>query len=546
MALDDGIFIAIHSPGHGESRWEKTLYIAGAIYAIDDSHPVVFISFNQNLKTLPDNITKPSIREIPDSVRADSNDRTWWRWTPLGHPKDTGRERRYGHWTIEVSNPKLKFQCYIFPGLFFTRQAYRRLLDETEETFGVPLEWDQRSHPTRVAVMKQRGRPSIPERIETIRSEMNAVEVLERIGILQAESQVTAEQSTEEERLLSLWSFRRLQDLAAMQQELLQGAMNGSDLNQRRIERRSEVKDQRQKDEDAARLLIARIGRVWERRRHDLGVFSLTPTMQRDHRLRRLMQAFSPEVRESWATDERAARSTSPPLKAPDTFELWGAARLVRAACALGWNLERLDIITGMEENGISRASFRFHRDGYSLSLEYKPDIDTRLGQEQPGMHVRRRPLLEVVASHLPEETDRLISTDDLEPDYCIKMAFPEGEAFAFAIGDATLSDPRRAGKREDAVHEKVNKVEKYQRRIVWRRHRQTIECSCTFVVLPGPHLKWRDAANMNGYDSVLLFPDPEIEVDLDMRDRLKSVLEIMISSVASVQVNRGTLPESA
>lgn len=507
-------------------------YQAGAIYPVDDVNPWLCVGFVENHKAyFVEKQKHGKLERYPDGP---ADGLHWWRWQPFAEDdRDLGRHRRYGHHRTELREPRrITLECYAWPGRFCDPIRYQTMLAEIEHEFDRPIEWERSDVPVRAHVVDRRGRPSDAELLSIIRDELRAANTLERTGALTdpAESSdlAMAAAASPELRLIAMWAWRRLADLLKMRRRQARLAdahrAAAADPNQARARQRGERFSMARRDEFETDQLAAQVSRIADRRRRDLSSFDLSPAMQRDHRLRRLVRAFAPATREHWAALQTLQLSTSPPLNAPDVFELWTVARLVRAATALGWTVRRRVIA---RETVLPREApylVELVKDDRVLALEHNPAILRLDCGAAPPMHVRRAALLEWASANIPAP-DGLVAVADLTPDYTLRLSSADGEPLALAIGDATLSDPKHA------TEIKADKLLTYRERIGWHAGDRLIRCppACTFVVLPGPASRWAGVAGLFSLESMAFFPDPGEDDDLDFTDRVGALIETML-----------------
>lgn len=517
-------------------------YQAGAIYSIDDENPWLCIGFLESRKAQP--MGKQKVGTLERYLDGPADGLTWWKWQPLArHDKSIGRERRYGHYHTALREPlHITLQCYVWPGRFCDPLRYQTMLAEIEQEFGRPIEWERSEVSIRSRVAPRRGRPTDAELLLTIRDELYAVHALERTGAL-SESAITvpelAEAASPEARLVAMWSWRRLADVVQMRQRQtraaeLHGAEAG-DPNHARAQRRMERAAAERADEDEAARLMTQVSRIADRRRSDLLSFDLSPAMQRDHRLRRLVRAFAPETREHWASTPTLQMSTSPPLKAPDVFELWSVARLVRAISGLGWTVMRREASRATVAPVAEPYRVEFSKGDLVLTLEHNPTVHRLDCGPAPPMHARRVPLIEWASANVPGP-EGLVAAGDLTPDYALRISSGANEPLALALGDATLSDPKYVTEPEEGSESNRTKADKmitYRERIGWRAGGRLIRClpACTFIILPGPPSRWEAMTSLVGVDSVFIFPDPGAADDLDATTRVAGLVEAMLST---------------
>lgn len=533
--MADDIRIATYALGQVGGTPQIAPYHVGAIYSIDDLNPWLCIGFAKKPAAIK-KVGKFDQHPIPPTA-----DLTWWRWQPIApEERQIGRLRRYGHYRMELHEPRrLTLQCYVWPGRFFDPLRYQAMLAEIEHEFGRPIEWERSDAPVRSRVVPTRGQPSDAELFQTIQYELGAVHALERSGALAdpaAELHETTFAISPETRLVAMWAWRRQADLVQLRRRQARiAAAHGvvpGDANQARAAHRRAINSTALAAVRDGERLAAQVSRIASLHHHELSSFELSPAMQRDHRLRRLVRAFAPVTREHWAAISTPQMSTSPPLKAPDVFELWGVARLVCALSALGWTVvQRVctdAAFASMREPHLVELS----KGKLVLSLEHNPVVHKIDCSAAPPMHVRRMALVEWANANVPGP-DGLVAAADLTPDYVLRLSSVDDGPLALAIGDATLSDPKYGSEIEDGSQGNMTKAEKmitYRERVGWRVRGRLIRCTpaCTFVILPGPTARWTDVMSTSGVDSVLLFPDPGTPEDLDFTEGVGAIIESM------------------
>lgn len=542
--MAEGIRIASFPLGQRGGAPNVQPYRADAIYSIDDLTPWLCVGFPRKGNPSPIGGQKVGTLERYQDGPADGL--TWWRWLPFaGSIKQIGQRRRYGLYRTDLYQPqRVTLQCYVWPGRFFDPRRYQTMLDEIEQEFGRAIEWERSDLAVRSRVVSRHGKPSDAELLLTIRDELRAVHALERTSALadpegEAHEELEATASPES-RMVAMWAWRRLTDLVRMrrQQAAARVALDieASDPNQARARRRDERATAARADERETEQLAAQVSRIVDLRRTDISSFELSPAMQRDHRLRRLVRAFAPAMREHWAATPTVQMSTSPPLKAPDVFELWSVARLVRAFTTLGWTVQRRETTRVTATSVGESYAVELTRGDLSLVLEHNPKVHRLDLSAVPPMHVRRISLLEWANANA-SAPDGLLAAADLTPDYSLRLSSAVTGPLALALGDATLSDPEHVTNTDDGGggnKSKADKLVTYRERIGWRTGGRLIRCrpACTFIVLPGPSSPWE--GTMAGVDSVLLFPDPGVADDIDMATRAGGLLEAMLTTVGA------------
>lgn len=535
--------IGTNTSGHAALGVVVQPYRAGAIYSIDDETPWLAVGFTE----------KPAAK-FAETARQGRMERFrdgppdglhWWKWFPIAEDDaDIGRLRRYGYYQARLHQPvQLGLQCYVWPRRFCDAASYQAMLRAIEDEFGRPIEWERTDVPIRTSVLPRAGQPTDAELVQTIGSELAAVHALERTGAL-AQLAEPADDSPPEARLVRMWAWRRLADLVGLRARLAAVVSAheaaSTDSNQKRAHRRRVRAGTARDDHTAATAVLAQVSRLAVRHGDSSG-FLLSPAMQRDHRLRRLVRAFAPATREHWAPVLTRSVSTHPPLKASEVFELWGVARIVRALGVLGWVVTARrygGAAIGGTSTAVERHGVELARHGLRLDLEFNPGIEHVGCADAPPMHVRQQPLLEWAHANLVA-SDGLFATADLTPDYAMRMWSADGRPMALAIGDATLSDPRHVADPEapnERGRTKADKLITYRERIGWRAGGRLLRClpACTFMILPGPASRWQDVGALQEADCVALCPDPAVALDSDLEQRLEGLLDAMRSAASA------------
>jgi len=504
----------------------------GAWYAIDDDDAQVLVGVAKGLTVK----VTPSAAHGRFSPRKDQalEGLSWWTWQPLSpNAGDIGRARRYGYFTTEVTisdgkpGPALRVElrCIVLPARFFDAGAYQRILQEIKREFGRPVEWDRTEDTVRTPVATTPGAPTGPELLRDVRDELRAANVLTRLGHLDDASagalKITSVPTTPEATLVGMWARRRISDLAKLRRglEVHPLAIDG---NQKRAKRDGDAAAVRAKDSEHAAALAGALSAYARSFGENRCPFSLTPAMQRDHRLRRLLRAFAPPQQEGQDLLQRQGRSLLPPLVMPDIFELWSVARIARALEILGWERREQSYASSKAEGAsgpIERHRVTFAQHGDVLTFEYRTKPDVLSTDGAPPMHRRRTALIDWACGDA-SETAGLVASQDLTPDFALFLTQGRGPT-ALAIGDATLSDPKHAisDDRDKGTRAKFDKMVTYRENIRWKVGGRVIASTAatTFVVLPGPAERWSDAGEFVANDAVTLFLDPHEESHRDL-----------------------------
>jgi hypothetical protein len=415
-----------------------------------------------------------------------------------------------------------------------------QMLRDIGAELGRPIAWEQANLPVRSYVTTTPGgRIETKKLIESATAELHAVDQLHRTRVLGTRDPSAdvgddfceQEEDTPEERLVALWAMRRLKNLTDYRQLLDKAcashiaALKVYARNPKRAEDHEEALRNAKAELARAVRLVARIRGVAEQYAGVRASFELMPSMQRDHRLRRLLAAFAPATRE-WITDQEGRLSTLPPLKAPDFFELWGAVKLVESLRSLGWTVGS-PTIHGTAEDwglaGVDACQWEATRGDERLIFDFGPrpeliDIDAI-----PELHERSVDSWVWGAQQLPTDFMGLCSIAPSTPDYALRWSSAAGRV-ALAIGDASLADP------EHQKGDKIRDTVKYRREFAWRiSEAQLVNCAPTgsFLVLPGPSEQWPASVTSLAakQDCYLLCPTPGANPD-NFTARVESLIQ--------------------
>jgi hypothetical protein len=259
-----------------------------------------------------------------------------------------------------------------------------------------------------------------------------------------------------------------------------------------------------------------------------------SPLFQRDHRLRRLLQAFAPPFSESLSPVE-SLRSQYPPVFLNGLWELWGAVWLATEFRLLGF-------AGGCSTDGtdvVKSCSWRFQRGDVVLELDYESGPVLVDHERLPLPHERDVPALEWAARNQDVDVDRPFfgSEPRCSPDYTLRITTPNGRSLM--VGDACLASPKHHGKGQDKRGAKPLTVEHYRRTIGWAIDGQVVRCHPMggFVVFPSPATAWTDFEQLPGArDCTLLCPSPR--GDPEARHRLAKLLIAVAPEVRQYEVD--------
>ncbi|MBK9034628.1 MAG: hypothetical protein IPL61_25745 [Myxococcales bacterium] len=492
------------------------------VFSIDDARPWVLIGFGESGSSATA-ITRSSQQFV---VRHDPSIHgavpragfAWWACCPLAPSRESiGDGRRFGRFDIEIVEPReVVVTCIVWPGKYFGPNEYRRVLDEIYTEYGRTVEWLPGADAVRSYTRRRSGvRRNADVAAATVR-ELRACQ--QWLAVNRSKS----EEALPEQGLVAAWAMRRALMLAAIRDQLEAHRRAERDLASAGGEIPSPAQRKRVEEAaDAITQLFYQVSQVARRLHGKLGPFRLSPAMQRDHRLRRLMDAFVATERERWADAQTDAFSESPPLRATRVFELWCTARIVASLELLGWEVSGRRTFFSEPDGGMPiHHEVVLRRTGDVAQLEYQPAIKDLGVSGLLDMHRRGRQGIDILGAR-PTAPVGLVSYGRETPDFAIRYTSADGRR-AFAIGDATLTDPERGG-----VSLKIDKMITYRDRVAWRIDGRLIRCegAGTFIVLPGPAAQWSKALSTRPCDSVICLPTPALVHDSEMTTRLGALM---------------------
>lgn len=518
------VFVATVSGARQGGARARTALAPTHLYSVWDDRPFLLIGFADHGEADLAERCKTHQHIVPhDQSQHGAPPRgseRWWALYPVASSRTTvGEERRYGRIDVELTAPMaVSFACVVHPRKYFTPSTFRRMLDEIRDHFGWSIEWDSPASPVHSGTFGVSGEDAVERLVANIQQELQGVR--QWLRVLQRDGDAAAAFAPEA-RLVAAWQTRRakvLRTQIARQEVFLANAVAGSGGRALPEKRLQDVA----LSAERARLALRDLMGLAARQRLAHGPFALSPRMQRDHRLRRLLRAFAPTRRERWSDVVSGEPSELPPLKAADVFEYWCAAVLANAARECGWALEGQEGRSDQPDGGVPvfhQSTFR--KDDCRLTICFQPDVAETQARSVDFVDVRGQQGVEAVAARRGD-VDGLVAYGKETPDFALLLVLADGRR-AFAIGDAALTDPARGGPRE-----KIERMIRYRDRIAWRASGRTHRCqeTCTFVMFPGPQSTWDGVLAPVPCDSVVLCADPAADPDLAVARRFAALME--------------------
>lgn len=511
-----------------------------AVYQLDDCYPKVHLGAEgKHLLKIESEQTgiieqESSLENLPDGL-------FWMTWYPIGKGSAVSAGRRFGYYEAKVTGSwRGRLRCYLWPEKLFDRAQLSEMIRDIAHAFGRPVVWEQTNAPVRAYVtMTPGGRLEMRTLSDLVRSELRAVEQLHRMRMLgthETSSECGEDlwmpgADTPEERLVALWALRRLQHLTECRQRLERArarhrtALQEYAGNETKEEEHQDELKRAEEDLAEAGILSARIRGIADRYSGIRAGFEMVPSMQRDHRLRRLLAAFAPTTQE-WIAERETQLSTLPPLKAPAIFELWGSVKLVDALRSLGWSIGPPELPCLPEDWGHSNDDNCWWvgtKGEERIRLDFRPRPRRINTAAIPPLHERIDDAWAWGARREPSDFLGLLSLEPRTPDYALRW-WTEGGREALAIGDASLADPAYQ------KGEKLNKTVKYRHELAWKfSESRLVPCAPAgvFLLLPGPAERWPELTHSSAAqrDCYLLCPTPAASLT-DFTARMDSLLQ--------------------
>lgn len=497
---------------------------------LDDRHPEIILGLDQRVEV------QVGRSNLPPAARPAMGTARHWRSLNIMKVKE---ERQYGLFQIPLGSLGLELLVYLWPGRFFDRHQWRRIVDEVEAALGCVL-WNPASVPA--WVQKSSGIEPLPGLLDAIQEEVRCAQDLIRRPYeeLNPPSQLSSHhlQDLPEHRLLLSWSRRRLGQVREVGRQLsdqvsdLERDQAALGANEQRREALRVEGEQVQPMLDLANRLRASLVRIGHEVEHlTPSGLELTPAIQRDHRLRRLLRAFQPTRREQLAT-QVAQLSGLPPLQAPRLFELWAVVWMIRCCRSEGW------AVMSERPRGLPVAGrptgwcWVLKRDGVQLIIDWEPPPTALDFKGLVPVEARNHPAMHPPSGLAPHPLGRLVALFPRTPDFIFRLIGPAGEALA--IGDATLADPRF--NEAERPESKVNKLFDYRRELAWQAPSgRLVTCDPlgAFVVLPGPRSHWISwEAYAAQLDCRLICPVPGGDNNSEAEDHLARLVDHLVDRV--------------
>lgn len=491
----------------------------GAICIIDDEEPFL------RLKVAGGKLS--AARGTDTSVLV-KDDLDVWKWHPIP-PKSVSTDRAFGAFELPLAVPAVTLRAYVLPRRLLDPPAVLRMAEDIRHELGLSI-WSDDVSPRTWSSASARWRPLDESDLALVRRELHGARDLLRAPSMDLGPRWVRAAGAPEVRLVPAWAQAR--------GRALQVAVTQAEGDLRRMDERARRRLPPARAKERVEQWARRASFAEEARRLRVEVLALgaqvgtaagltlTPSMQRDHRLRRLLAALSPPMDEQVVMNE-AALSHLPPMRLPRLFEVWCAVWLARTLRSAGF-VGTAEPVTAAG-GAVACCRWALVGRGIRLVLEYEPDPE-RVEDTPSTTCQREQSALEWAAGHsAPVGWFGLDAS--LSPDFGLRAEGPGGRV-AFALGDATLSDPERGGKEL----EKIRKVDEYAKTIAWNAGGTAVMSTArtSFVLVPGPAERWSDHERLAAIRDCHLLPVHPTAADDTAGQRLRTIVDRLVRAIST------------
>lgn len=412
------------------------------------------------------------------------------------------------------------------PSKYFDELHWCRMHEQIKQALGFPpwaLEPGEGSS-VELQLDQSFGDARAPQQFITdLDREIAAAESLLRRPYHAVEDLQTDIESGPEYQLLPVWAYRRTSDVAAYLPTMITTRERLQD-----SKRRAPNKSREEKDLHGRAKRYTGVERQLTRRQSKLrGIISrvrhlprvvpqLTPAMQYDHRLRRLLKALRRRPDERLAEIATQQLSSHQPARAPDLFEAWCAVWCIRMLEDHGWQVERIRTSAQVFEKAVLDVTW--HATKADLELYFDWSVAPTVVAVQPPVPVDQRDTLLTTVERFGQtlsaaddfEGGWIVWPERREPDFLLRMRHGSG-AWVVGVGDPTLAFSGAKSK-----NKKPQKISSYVQQLFWLNAAgQPHRCDPLggFAMFPGPRSAWgqRHENNAAKNDCWLVCPRPGV-----------------------------------
>lgn len=511
-------------------------YRPGMVHVVSDKHPKLDV----RVRNAPLTVYKKQGKHLRRSLgkwdaQPGAEGACAWQCWSLGEV--LARDRRLGRYELRLSNPRgSRLICYVVPERLLEVPDLWAMISTIQDELDFAATWIPSDPSTiRTHTDAEAGSSWSATRalLDAVGHELRAARALSRQPIREHGRVPGVLQLAPEHSLVAHWAVRRQRQLVE-QLDRLEPVLD----HWQRIIADPMPKNRRPDIEEAVRHTQRLVADALGLRKQlstltDVDALSKPvpygPLVQRDHRLRRLLRAFTPTHRERAALSS-AHLSRYPPTSLNDLFELWGATWLVQRFRALGF---KGAATWRVADDRLHSCSWHLRRGSVEVFLDFEVHPAWLDISAVPPVHERDLDAVQWAADrHTVDPLRPYLGTrETCSPDYLLRFQGPTGRLLA--VGDASLADP--AYQQLDSEQSKVTTVASYRRSLYWKADQELVPCHPlgAFVVYPGPTREWADAERQAWSSDVwVLCPRPQV-ADPEADRRCERMLGLLVDTVS-------------
>ncbi len=473
-------------------------------YVITDRHPYLEFEVEGPPLTPARTGKYPTFEPVPVTTGI-----YWQKWTLGGQ---LSHDRRMGRFELPLKAPAdVVLQCYVVPEKLLGVADLWAMSEDVEREIDRPAAWDpspgSRVH-SWIHESNSPRSPSIANLLTAVRHELASARSLRRDPPCEPGRGGRTLVRVPEVALVSQWAIRRgaalaraEERMAAQQLELRRRTTEHGP--QKRVDNHVQALAECERLLDELRVLRPQVMYLVD---HDelRTPAPFGPILQRNHRLRSLLVAFSPPVSEI-VSERVSSLSRYPPVSLNDLFECWGAVWVVAQLRNCGFTRQTY-LALGNET--LDGCTWTLRRGDVEIHVDYEPHPALLDFTGLPPLDDRTIQAVEWASArqYVSHERPLFGSEARCSPDYVLRLRGPRGATMA--IGDACLADPAHHQEKDSKAHV----LQAYRRTILWRTDDRIVRCDPhgAFVLLPGPAEGWTELeAHTRALDVWHFYPQP-------------------------------------
>lgn len=493
--------IEIYSGTEANKNTEIRPYREGEIYLVFDERPELILRCTNKGK-----LKGKEIINLDKDRRLLLGLQGNWHTYPVYKRQKISTERGFGLSSFTLDYPKVTVSYYVIPSKILSSTHVLWMIRDIEKMFSCFQIWSTDNNKMRAYVNSDESGAFIAHvtiLIKYVKEELLAAQALSRTPYKEMHPNELSSVILPENNLVTSWGVKRHNELVTMESKL---KVNAAELIDRspegmlplRLQELNTSLDRNQLLQDEISSIIAQLTRYIK---NSPGPIELSPAMQRDYRLRKLLHAFALPKKEI-LTFEKNILSTLPPVLLPNLFEIWCSVVLVRWFEVLGFQVSLSCPFKDEASGQLSGAFWEMKLEDVIVTLNY--ETQPRRLRGIPRNSERSETALEWAGRTQCVNDELFGIVNQCTPDFIIKIRGPKG--FALAVGDATLADPEYT----NDAGTKENKLNSYRYGLGWRIGEEVVACHSNglFLMYPGPHDQWSNLEEkLSEYDCYLFSP---------------------------------------